>query len=119
MTATQSRQGPSWTARLAWALLLIVAGAALATWGLSNWEAGARFLGVAPRQPMQVVSQAPAPAPAPKPGALNLAAADAARIATLESRLGAIESQAQAAAGSAGRADALLVAFAARRAIDR
>ncbi len=48
-----------------------------------------------------------------------LAAADAARIATLEGRLAAIESQAQAAAGSAGRADAMLVAFAARRAIDR
>jgi hypothetical protein len=48
-----------------------------------------------------------------------LAAADAARIATIETRLSAIESQAQAAAGSAGRADAMLVAFAARRAIDR
>ncbi len=41
------------------------------------------------------------------------------RIATIEIRLAAIESQAQAAAGSAGRADAMLVAFAARRAIDR
>ena len=48
-----------------------------------------------------------------------LTAADAARIASIESRLGAIETQAQAAAGSAGRADAMLVAFAARRAIDR
>ena len=51
-----SRQGLSWTARLAWALLLLVAGAALATWGLSRWEAGARFLGIAPRQPLQVVA---------------------------------------------------------------
>ena len=38
MTAGQSRQGSSWTARFAWALLLLVAGAALATWGLSRWE---------------------------------------------------------------------------------
>src|SRR4029453_14655956 len=115
MTASQSRQGLSWTARLAWALLLLVAGAALATWSLSRWDEGARFLGVAPRQPLQVVSRPPTP----QPGAQTLAAVDAARIAALESRLGAIESQAQAAAGSAGRADALLVAFAARRAIDR
>ena len=119
MTASQSRQGLSWPARLAWALLLLVAGAALAIWGLSRWEAGARFLGVAPRQPIQVVRQVSAPVPAPQQGTASLAAADAARIAALEARLGAIESQAQAAAGSAGRADALLVAFAARRAIDR
>src|SRR5262245_47044233 len=110
MTSSQLRQGLSWSARFAWALLLLVAGAALATWGLSRWDEGARFFGVAPRQPMQVVRQAPAPAAAPQPAAQSLAAADAARIATLESRLGAIESQAQAAAGSAGRADALLVA---------
>lgn len=117
MTASNPRQGPSWTARFAWGLLLLIAGAALATWGLSRWEAGARFLGVAPRQPLQVVRQASPPVQAvvTEP----LAAADTARISSIESRLGAIESQAQAAAGSAGRADAMLVAFAARRAIDR
>jgi len=119
MTASPTRQSPSWSARIAWALLLLIAGAALATWGLSRWEAGARFFGVAPRQPVQLVQKAPVPAPAVQPNAPTLAAADAARIAALETRLGAIESQAQAAAGSAGRADALLVAFAARRAIDR
>ena len=42
-----------------------------------------------------------------------------ARVLTLEGRLAAVENAAQRAAGSAGRADALLVAFAARRAIDR
>lgn len=119
MTASQSRQGPSWPARIAWALLLFVAGAALATWGLSRWEEGARLLGVAPRQPMQIVRQVSAPALAGQPAAQRLAAADAARIAALETRLGAIESQTQAAVGASGRADALLVAFAARRAIDR
>jgi hypothetical protein len=109
----------TWTARLAWALLLLLVGAALAVWGLSRWEAGARFFGVAPREPLQIVRQGPPPAPAPVPAAQSLAAADAARIATVESRLAAIETQARAAAGSAGRADAMLVAFAARRAIDR
>ena len=119
MTAGPPRQGMTWTARLAWALLLLVAGAALATWGLSRWEAGARFLGVAPRPTVQIVRQPPPAAPAPVAAVDSLGAADAARIATVESRLAAIEGQAQAAAGSAGRADAMLVAFAARRAIDR
>ena len=109
----------TWTARFAWALLLLFAGAALATWSLSRWDQGARFFGVAPTPPLQIVRQAPPPASAPRPTAEPLAAADAARISMIESRLAAIESQAQAAAGSAGRADAMLIAFAARRAIDR
>jgi hypothetical protein len=118
MTASIPRQGSSWAARFAWGMLLLIAGAALATWGLSRWEAGARFFGVAdPRQPLQVVRQASPPVQTVVTA--PLAAADTARIASIESRLGAIESQAQAAAGSAGRADAMLVAFAARRAIDR
>lgn len=119
MTAGQHRQGSSWTARFAWALLLLVVGAALATWGLSRWDTGARFFGIGPQQPLQVVRQA---APVTQPDAQpaeTLTAADVARISSLESRLAAIEGQAEAAAGSAGRADALLVAFAARRAIDR
>jgi hypothetical protein len=118
MTAGPARQGMTWTARFAWALLLLAAGAALATWGLARWDQGARFFGVAPRAPLQIVRQPP-PAASSVQGAEPLAAADAARIATIEIRLAAIESQAQAAAGSAGRADAMLVAFAARRAIDR
>ena len=120
MTAGQYRQGSSWTARLAWGLLLLLVGAALATWGLSRWEGGARFFGVDPGRPLQVArTAAPAAVQPAAPQADTLTAADVARISTLESRLSALEGQAQAAAGSAGRADALRVAFAARRAIDR
>lgn len=120
MTAGQTRQGSTWTARIAWALLLLLVGAALATWGLSRWETGARFFGVAPRQPVQILRPVTAPTPSQQVQAAEpLAAADLARISTIESRLSAIESQAEAAAGSAGRADAMLIAFAARRAIDR
>ena len=119
MTAGPARQGMTWTARLAWALLLLLAGAALATWGLSRWAAGAQFLGVSPKPAPLVARPAAPPAPVSSPPAQPLPAGDAARIATIEARLSAIESQAQAAAGSAGRADAMLIAFAARRAIDR
>ena len=116
MTMTYNRRGMTWTARFAWTLLLLVAGAALATWGLSRWQAGARFFGIAPRPPIEIVRQPLAI----RPVATQVAApADAARIASLEARLASIESATQATAGSVGRADALLIAFAARRAIDR
>ncbi len=105
----------TWTARLAWALLLLFVGAALATWGLSRWDAGARFLGIAPAPPISAprLIAAPVVAPAvPSP-------AEASRIATLEARLILLERQALSVQGSAGRTDALVIAFAARRAIER
>lgn len=118
MSVSYQRQGTGWGARIAWTLLLLFVGAALAVWGLSRWEAGAQFFGIEPKPVLQVVRQ-PVPTPVEVQKVAPLAAADAARISTLESRMAAIEGKAQAAAGSAGRADALLVAFAARRAIDR
>ena len=75
------------------------------------------FLGVAPKtvavttpQPANLAAQAPVAVPTP---------AEADRIAQLEQRLARVEQNSQQAQGSAGRADALVVAFAARRAIDR
>ena len=121
MTNQYSRTGPSWTNRLLIGLLLLVAGAGLATWGLTRWQTGARFLGVAPVEPKPVAMR-PVMAPPPQIDPATDAEVDAAtqaRVLTLEARLAAVESAAQRAAGSAGRADALLVAFAARRAIDR
>ncbi|QDP19524.1 hypothetical protein [Sphingomonas xanthus] len=119
MTVNTARHTGSWSARIAWSLLLLVAGAALATWGLTRWDEAARFIGVAPQPPLEIVRQPIISTSPPPTAAQSLSAADVARIATLESRLSAIEGAAEAAAGSAGRADALLIAFAARRAIDR
>ena len=116
-----SRTPLSWTNRLLIGLLLLLAGAGLATWGLARWQAGARFLGVAPVEAKPVVTRPIMLAPAQiDPSADSaIGAVTEARVTTLEGRLAAVESAAQRAAGSAGRADALLVAFAARRAIDR
>ncbi|MEO8142037.1 MAG: hypothetical protein ABI617_05210 [Sphingomicrobium sp.] len=116
----QTPRTRNWAAMLAWIVLLVSVGAGMAVWGLSRWDAGARFLGVAPE---------PVPAPAVQPiqpalqlppvieGAPGAAAAD--RLAMLEARLRNVENATQRNAGSVGRADALLVAFASRRAIDR
>ena len=111
-----------WGARLLIGLVLVLAGAAAATWGLAHYQRAASVLGVvqpapAPAtRPVALTSQPAAPSPqaAPAPSA-----AEAARIAGLENRLARVENAAQRAEGSAGRADALVVAFAARRAIDR
>jgi len=111
------RRGMGWGARLVVALALVLAGAAAAVWTLAHYQRAAQTFGVAQPQPQPVVT-APAStiaaqaAPAPAP-------AESARIATLEQRLSAVENATQRAEGFAGRADALVVAFAARRAIDR
>jgi hypothetical protein len=79
---------PSWIARIAWALLLLMVGAAVAVWGLSRWEGGAEFFGVAPRPvatgsaPVRLV-----PTPAPVPTSQSV---DAGRIAALVGRLAEI-----------------------------
>ena len=115
MSVTTSRPPSSWSARLAWALLLLLAGAGLAVWGLSRWDAGARFLGITP-----AALAIPAPRLVVAPTAIAPAApAEAAQIAALEARLALLERQTQMVQGSAGRADALVIAFAARRAVER
>src|SRR5437764_1583188 len=116
MNGTRKRMG--WGARMLIALLFIIIGAGAAIWGLAHYPPAARVLGVTPPAPQPVMPlskpiaapQAPAAAPAP---------AESARIAALEQRLSAVENATQRAEGFAGRADALVVAFAARRAIDR
>lgn len=116
MNGTGTHKGMSWSARLLVGLVLILAGAAAATWGLAHYQPAARFLGVTPPAapspapaPLRVVSQQP-PQPAPVQNA---------QVTELEQRLARVENATERAEGFAGRADALVVAFAARRAVDR
>jgi hypothetical protein len=110
----------SWSARLLIGLVLLIVGAAAATWGLAHYQPAARFLGIAPP---------PAAAPAPRAMIASPQVAPVRptaaiqsqdqRIGDLQDRLARVERATARAEGSAGRADALVVAFAARRAIDR
>ena len=117
MNAPYTPRSP-WLATLAWVVLLLLVGAGLTVWGLSRWEAGAQFLGIGPAPqralPVQPVATIPTPVAA---APVDPAATD--RIAALDARLRNVESKTQQTAGSVGRADALLVAFASRRAVDR
>lgn len=119
MTSSAARGGPSLSAVLLIALLLLILGAGTAVWALSRYPEAARLAGLAP--PADALATAPRAALQPLPAAIaaaNLPAAEA-RVATLEARLARVENATARAEGSAGRADALLLAFAARRAIDR
>lgn len=122
---TTTRRSMGWSARLLVALVLIMAGAAAATWGLAHYRPAARFLGIVPAQQQPVmltprpVVMNPQPAPADQKTSQRQNQVDEQKIADLENRLAAVENATARAEGSAGRADALVVAFAARRAIDR
>jgi hypothetical protein len=119
MNGTGTRSGMGWGARLLVALVLILAGAAAAVWGLAHYQPAARFVGIVPqRQPVLLAPKPVAPVPAARPAPASTEAENA-RIGALEQRLAQVENATERAEGSAGRADALVVAFAARRAIDR
>lgn len=124
------KRGRPLLAALILALVAFVLGLAVMAWALSHWNASARFFGVVPPPPPARQTSAPVvtvqPAAAPVPQA---ALADTQppltdpelirRLSAVEQRLAAIDVQSRAAVGNAGRAESLLIAFAARRAIDR
>jgi len=120
MNATSYRRGPGWGTRLAIGIALLLVGAAAATWALARYQPAARFLGVVapvpPAAPARLMLRQPQANSIP---VQPLRPADELKIANLEQRLARVENATQQAQGSAGRADALVVAFAARRAIDR
>jgi hypothetical protein len=129
-SSTLGTKRRSWLAVLALPLIAFVAGIAAMGWLLTRWDAAASYLGIRPAPaPQQIARPAAAPAPAADPSATPDLAGGAQRlvidpettrrVAQLEQRLGDIENQSREATGNANRAEGLLVAFAARRALDR
>jgi hypothetical protein len=114
------------------ALLAFLVGLALMAWALTQWEPMKRFVAgnapapaaIAPTANRPLVAAAPsgmmaAEAPPPVTATIGQATAIDSRIADLEGRMARIDLRAAAAAGNAERAEGLLIAFAARRALDR
>lgn len=108
-------------------LLAFIAGLAAMGWLLVNWDAGASWIGITPKpdpRPAQAIpatmaqpaSRTPA---AGEPERLLIDPEVSRRVGLLEQRVAQIDSQSRAAVGNADRAEGLLVAFAARRALDR
>lgn len=110
-------------------LLAFIAGIAVMGWVLTRSGVADRWLGLVP------ASAVPAPAPQPvvtvqreasPQAAVPSGAAPAApdpellrRLGQMEERVAQLDAQSRAAVGNADRAESLLVAFAARRALDR
>lgn len=113
------------------ATLAFLGGLALMAWALTQWEPMKRFVAgndaatvtVQPTVNRPLVAATPsgtAVAEAPQVAAtIGQTTAIDSRIADLEGRMARIDLRAAAAAGNATRAEGLLIAFAARRALDR
>lgn len=117
------------------ALLAFVIGAALVTWAFTQWEPARRLM--APTMPARLAEpamQTSPVAPVATPGAqatsplspslsaplsAEAVSVTESRVTGLEARLTQIDAQAAIASTNAARAEGLLIAFAARRAIDR
>ncbi|HEV2567377.1 hypothetical protein [Sphingomonas sp.] len=108
--------------------IAFIAGLLLAGWILSRWDAGREWLFGARQEAPQSVATATPAAPAPEPliPSESMVAVDPSTAAALGQRVGEIEARidrvaerANAAGDNAARAEGLLIAFAARRAIDR
>lgn len=113
-------------------LLFFLLGLAFMGWLLVRWDRGAELIGVvpaaeAPQQAAQPVETAPqangpetaAAPPTSPPETIVIDPEITRRVAALEQQVSRIENQSRAAVGNADRAEGLLVAFAARRALDR
>jgi hypothetical protein len=118
---------PAKRGRLKRALLLgvvtFVAGVVAVVWTINHWDGARGLILGTPTQPAPQV-QAPATLPQAQPSAatsdpsLSLPRAGES-VSALEERMVAIGDDATAASGNAARAEGLMLAFAARRAIER
>jgi hypothetical protein len=110
--------GRSWLSKLIVFGLVFVAGLLTMGWILTRWDAAGPYLSW--MKPTPEIAAGPAERPAPF---VVAPIADTAplerRVAQLDTHVKDIAERAEAASGNANRAEALLVAFAARRAIDR
>jgi len=111
--AAEERQR-GWLAPLVLVLLALVAGVALAVYAVGHSERLMRLLHLQPQGSAVTAATTPAATPLrPAP------AASAERLAAIERRLAALDQRTAGVSGDADRAEALLTAFAARRALDR
>jgi hypothetical protein len=111
-------------------LIAFVLGIVAMAWLLSRWDRGAELLGLSRAEPAAAVAALPPRIEVEREAAIAAQAVPGAprpladpetvrRLNGLEQRLAELDLQSRAAVGNADRAEGLLVAFAARRALDR
>jgi hypothetical protein len=132
LTGTSSRRGSMLVPVVLAVGIAFVIGLAAMAWLLRESDSVAKYLGVstatsAAAEPMPSAEPTPEPAvavprPAPPAGETQRLVIDpetSRRVSQLEQRVEAIDRESRSAIGNADRAEGLLVAFAARRALDR
>ncbi len=115
-----ARQSRGLVGLLLIALVAFLLGVIAAGWTVRHWDVAARYLVPPPAaRPVRIVRQAVlvprtafAPAPAPQPELAE-------QVDAIGVKLDQVDRRARAAVGDADRAEGLLVAFSARRAIER
>jgi hypothetical protein len=121
------RPARPWRTAMIIASFAFLGGLALMAWALTRWEPLKKMAGINASVPVAIQAPANRPlvaatpsseAPPVAPTLVPLGATEA-RLADLEGRMSRIDLRASAAEGNAGRAEGLLIAFAARRALDR
>lgn len=110
--------GRPWVRSLIMFGLVFVAGLLTMGWILTRWDTAAPYLSWMKRPPQAPIAQADRPASFVVAPMADTAPLER-RVAQLDTHVKDIAERAEAASGNANRAEALLVAFAARRAIDR
>lgn len=129
-TPAVARSGIGMRAALILVLIALLIGIALAGFAFSRWDGWRGWFGgtaqpaqptttPAPRQLAATGTGVPPPDPYVVAEMATREAQLSARMGALESRLSLIDTRAAAASGNAARAEGLLLAFAARRALDR
>jgi len=112
----------SFLSLLVLALLAFLIGLVAMGWALVHWSSAAAFIGVKPAvaavEPQRVIVSPPVRIAPATPQAVADAETSR-RVEELEQKIARIDTQTRAAVGNAGRAEGLLIAFAARRALDR
>ena len=119
---TGRSRGVSLRTSFALAMLAFVIGAVLVTYAVTRWEPARRLVapGALSVEPQRAVSSNPPIEALPAaPVAGQPDAIIDTRVAGLEARLAQIDARANQASANAARAEGLLIAFAARRTIDR
>lgn len=107
-----------------------ILGLAVMAWVVTNWNGAGRFLGIQSEPPQQLAAPAaprsapqapaaPANANREEPQRFVIDPETTRRVSQLERRVEQVDQQSRSAVGNADRAEGLLVAFAARRALDR
>jgi hypothetical protein len=119
ITPTEPARSRSIRGLVIFAMACFVIGIAAMGWLLTEWTPARNLVLGAPPAPQAVLAPPQNAAPAPAAPEEEIVASPEAHMAKIEEKLAIIDQQADSASNDASRAERMMIAFAARRAIER